>query len=152
MAFTKLTKALDVPIEATASYSFYALPGVPALVCRHAGDGTPAYKTASWNVANARRARGIPKRLSQEVTEEFALAHAKLVADHCVIGWSGMDAVSDTPSPACTPETVLEFLTAIIRADDGLAVYGEFRTWIADADTFRPTPAPAPDLAELGKR
>lgn len=149
MAFTKLTTALAIPVEATATYTFYALPGSPTLTCRHAGDGTPAYKNASWHVANARRARGMPKRLSQERTETFALESAKLIADHCVISWASMDAISDTPSPACTPESVLEFLTAIIKATDGLEIFSEFNSWIQNADTFRPAP---PDLAELGKR
>lgn len=149
MAFTKLTTALAIPVEATATYTFWQLPGSPTLTCRHAGDGTKGYKTASWQMANARRAKGVPKRLTQEITEEFALAHARLIADHCVVSWTNVVEDGATELAPCTPAKALEFLTAIIQADDGLAVYGDFRAWVTDADTFRP---PGPDLAELGKR
>jgi hypothetical protein len=149
MAFTNIPKALAIPTEAVSTYTFWALPGPPTITCRHAGDGTRGYKNASWQVANARRAKGIPKKINQEVTEDFALAHAKLVADHCVISWTNVIEDGATDPAPCTPAKVLEFLTAIVQADDGLAVYGDFRAWVTDADNFRPA---QPDLAELGKR
>lgn len=148
MAFTKLTSALAIPTEATATYTFWQLPGSPTLTCRHAGDGTRGYKTASWQVANTRRARSDHKAISEERTEARALEEAKLIADHCVVSWTNVVEDGATDPAQCTPAKVFEFLTAIILADDGLTLYWDFRSWVQDADNFRPH---QPDLAALGK-
>lgn len=153
MAFGKISKALAVPVGATASYVFERLApspmgGFPTLTMRHVGDGTPGYKRASWHAANAARARSGGTSISEAKTKQRALDDARLIAEHCTVSWSNV-VEDDGQIAPCTPDKVFEFFTAIIEADDGLPVYTAFRAWASDADTFRASPQG--DVVELGK-
>jgi len=156
MAFGKITQALAIPLEATASYTFHRFQlcdaGPPTLVCRHAGDGTPTFQSALVRAVNIDRQRNAGRPPDRNVTpakiKSGAIDEAKLIADHCVLGWANVyDDGDPTPTP-CTPAKVLELLTTVIEATDGLAQYRAFSAWIQDSDTFRP---PQGDTAELGK-
>lgn len=157
MAFGKITAALAIQSDATASYTFYAIPLLgPAtapvvITCRHAGDGTPAYKRASWRAANAARAQraGLGKTLSEARTRAWAVDEAQLIADHAVVSWENVyEDGAKEPTP-CTPDKVHEFLCSIIDATEGLALYVAFREWATDPTNFRP--AEVGDGTELGK-
>lgn len=157
MAFGHIQKALAIPSDATASYTFYAVPPMgpakapPILTCRHAGDGTPAYKRASWNAANAARAQraGLGKTMSEARTKAWAVDEARLIADHAIVSWENVyDDGMTAPTP-CTPDKVHEFLCSIIDATEGLALYVAFREWATDATNFRP--AEVGDGIALGK-
>lgn len=139
MAFSKISKTLEVPRGATAEYTFpqFSLcdAGWPKLQVRHAGDGTPSYMRASWHQANERRMRRNattgPERLREVLKDE-----ARLVADHCVAGWSNV--VEDDGSvPPCTPDKVFEFLCTVIESDDGITIFQNFTMWLSDAANFR---------------
>jgi hypothetical protein len=155
MAFGKITAALAIPTEATATFVFSGLSlhpsGPPTLVCRHAGDGNRLYMRALERSINADRARGEsrgPAQYSRAKLVDQTLDEAALIAEHCVVSWTGVyDDGEAAPSP-CTPAKVLEFLSALIRADGGLFEYRAFAAWISSANTFR---APAGDPVELGK-
>jgi hypothetical protein len=154
MAFSNLTKALAVPTDATAPYVFDRFPrastgGFPTLVVRHAGDGTPAYKRASWHAANGSRGRSSGNSVSEAKTKQRALDDARLLADHCVVSWTHVTDDEKQVAP-CTPDNVFEFLSAIIESHEGLTIYLAFRSWAGEADNFRPAPA-AGDVTELGK-
>lgn len=153
MAFGNISKALAIPEDATATYTLYALQlckeGPVSVRVRHAGDGTPGFKAASWHAANAMRARLGDKTVSEAKAIERNLSDAKLIADHCVVSWANVyEDGSATPTP-CTPDKAYELLHAIITAPDGLAIYREFREWAGDANNFRPTPTS--DASDLGK-
>jgi hypothetical protein len=153
MGFNKISKDLKVPVEATAVYTFYSFAlcdaGPPQLTVRHAGDGTLGFKRAAWHSANAARARRGDNAISESRTEARCREEAKLIADHCVVGWSNVyDDGDPEPSP-CTPAKVLEFLITIIEADEGVSVYVAFSNWAQDASNFRTVPQG--DAVELGK-
>lgn len=154
MAFGKIKSDLAVPPTATATYAFYELylcsAGPPILTCRHAGDGTPGYKTAEWAYLNATHQARASKVHTPAKTEAQCIEVAKILARHCVMSWVNVfDDGETTPSP-CTPEKVLEFLTAIITAENGLTAFGQFREWISNRESFYVTP-PMGDPVALGK-
>lgn len=155
MAFGKLTAALAIPTEATATFVFFGLSlhpsGPPTLVCRHAGDGNRLFMRAFERSINADRSRGESRASTQysraRVVDQL-LDEAILIADHCVVSWTGVyDDGETVPSP-CTPAKVLEFLATLIRADGGVGEYRTFAAWIQNANTFRASPG---DPVALGK-
>lgn len=162
MAFGQVSKQLAIPADATATYTFFKLELAPPgpdgeprpvkLTCRHVGDGTPGYKRASWHAAQAARTRGGLDKVSEALALERTLSDAKNVAQHCVVSWEDVyEDGSTTPAP-CTPEKVLEFLTALIHATEGLIEYNNFRKWAADPETFGQGSGSPPNAgAELGK-
>jgi len=148
MAFGNISTAMAIPAEATASYTFpFRLcdAGLPTLTCRHAGDGTPGYKTAAWHAANAHG--GGSKTLSEDNVRRSCLEDAQLIADHCVVSWQHV-VEEDGVAPRCTPVKVLEFLTFVINAVEGIDTFVAFRAWVRNGGTFRPAQRTA---AELGK-
>jgi len=149
MAFTKITKALKVPREATSVYVFSRIhlcaAGPLAITVRHAGDGTPAFKDAWYRMVNAQRTRG--GAVGEARSLKRSIDEAKLIAAHCAVSWENAVEDDGTPSP-CTPDKVLELLTTIIEADEGITEFGLFYAWATDPDNFRP---PAGDAVELGK-
>ncbi len=150
MAFSRITKALAIPSGATATYTFFGLHSdldtAPTLTCRHAGDGTPSYKHARWRLFSARARQA--GALTESKAAANMLENARLIADHCVVAWTGVIEDDGTVAP-CSPEKVLEFLTAIIEADEGDAIYAVFQAWVQDADNFRP--AVIGNAVDLGK-
>jgi hypothetical protein len=153
MAFGKISQSLAIPVDAIAEYTFHQLrlspEGPPALRLRHAGDGTPSFKRAQWAAANAARSRNRTSMISEARIKTSMLEEAKLIADHCVVSWSNV-VEDETAEPApCTPEKVIEFLSAIIESHEGITTFAAFRAWAQDPDNFRP--APIGDAAELGK-
>lgn len=155
MAFGKLTAALAIPTEATATFVFHGIPlhpsGPPTLVCRHAGDGNRLFMRALERSINADRSRGESRGVSQYSRAKVVdalLDEAALISEHCVISWTGVYDDGEAAPAACTPAKVLEFLTALIRADGGVGEYRAFAAWIQSANTFRPSPG---DPVELGK-
>lgn len=153
MAFTKISNAFAIPQDATAEYTFYGINLCPAgpvtLIVRHAGDGTPGYKRASWNAAHAARGKRADATISDAKTRAALIDNAKLIADHCVVSWRNVFEDGATEPARCTPANVLEFLTAIIEAHEGIKTYTTFGIWAADGENFRPLPTG--DAAELGK-
>lgn len=152
MAFGKITKALAIPASETRDYTFFELDfgGLPppVLTCSHAGDGTPAYKRASWHAVNVDRAERVGDlRISEAKSRQRGVKTARLIADHCVRSWRHVTEDGGTEPAPCTPDKVFEFLVTVLDADDGLMVFLRFSNWIQAADTFRPVPTDG----DLGK-
>lgn len=153
MGFGKISKALAIPTEATADYAFFQFElcpaGPPTLTCRHAGDGNREWNRALWHEMNRNRnsrTRDIRSDLQMRARMQD---DARRVADHCVVAWTNVYEDGDpTPTP-CTPDKVHEFLCAVIAADDGTTIYGDFKTWLSTADNFRS--APVGGDGDLGK-
>ena len=150
MAFTKITKALRVPREATSVYVFSRIhlcaAGPVAITVRHAGDGTPAFKSDWWRLRNTTRARG-GNAISEAKSMQRFIEEAKLIAAHCIVSWENVVDDEGIASP-CTPEKALELLTTIIEADEGITEFALFSAHAQDPDNFRP---PQGDAVELGK-
>src|ERR1043166_8914074 len=153
MAFSKISQELAIPAEATATYTFYRVTlcaaGPVALTMRHAGDGTPAYKRASWHYANRTRNRRADNVVSEVRAKQRLYDDARMLADYCVVSWENVIAHAATEPTPCSPDKVYEFLCALIDAQEGIAEYSAFSRWAADADNFRPTTSG--DAVELGK-
>lgn len=155
MAFGQISRALAIPAGATADYTFFAfhltVAGPPTLTCRHVGDGTPAFKRASWRYANSTRAAraGLGNTISEARTKQALYDEARMIADHCVAGWRNVVEEGATEPAPCTPDKVHEFLCAVIDAPEGIYAYKAFRDWAAEPTNFRP--AQDTDAVELGK-
>lgn len=146
-------KILDLPAEATATYTFQ-FPGKPIKVeTRHVGDGNPAYKSALFHANNTgtmlKKAEA-GKWASEAERDAWWRDDAKLIADTCFVSW---DAVEDgaTEIAPCTPDKVYEFLCEVQAALGGLEMYVEFRRYAADLNNYRRTPI-STDAGALGKK
>jgi hypothetical protein len=153
MGFSQISKTLAIASE-SRSFTFHNLilspSGKPVVVhATHAGDGTPGFSRASWRAAAERMSRrsGTAK-VSKKLVRDSAIELARRAADHCVKSWEEVYEDGSTSPAPCTPDKVYELFEAIIDAQDGLAEFSEFSTWITTADNFR---EPAIDAVDLGK-
>lgn len=155
MAFGNITQQLAIPAESTAVYTFFQFQlcaaGPPSLTMRHVGDGTPAYKTATWHATNLARARrqGADKTISERRIKQLMIEDAKLIADYCVASWDNVVEDGATQPTPCTPDKVLEFLTTIIESAEGISTYRAFKDWASDADNFRSITVESGDLGKV---
>lgn len=144
---------LEVPAEATATYTF-PFPRKPVtLVTRHVGDGNPAYKSAHFHASNSPtmlRKRDPGRWTSEEERDAYWRDDARLIADTCVVSWDAVE-VGCTEVAPCTPDKVYEFLCAVLAAVDGFTYYLAFRNYAADANNYRRKPINT-DAGALGKK
>jgi hypothetical protein len=116
------------------------------LVVRHAGDANPGYTSHTFKKVNRGQARG------GQVTLELAQANlvdaADAYAQHVIVGWQNV--VVEGKAVPCTPDTVRDFLTALIHPTEGRAdVFMRLRAFCENPDNFREAIV---DPAELGKK
>ena len=161
MAFGQVSKILEIPAQATATFTFHRIElvgpdpdGTPRpvkITTRHVGDGTPAYKRASWHAAQSARARATGDKISESITRERLLMDARMIADHCVVAWEHVYEDGQTTPAPCTADKVFEFLSAVIHSQEGLKEFAAFRSWAGDPETYRPSTSPPDAVAALGK-